>query len=166
MTGYRLHEGWGGRHLAAAVRGYLAGAVRGCFAYAPGEDRATGCLYAPADGVPWPGPLASAGPELLGALAATAGTRFTICAFQAYRNGAGCGWHADTPFGAQAILSLGVPRTFGIRGADGTNVAFTVSDGDLMTMPDGFQRDHEHRVVPDGSTGERLALVFRVPAGS
>ena len=142
----------------------LLPAVRQCFAYGPGEDRATGCLYAPADGTDWPGPLAAAGPDLLAALEETAGVRFTICAFQAYRDGAGCGWHADTPFGAQAILSLGVTRCFGWRRSDGEEEQALVSHGDLVVMPDGFQQEWEHCVPADDTTGERVALVFRSPA--
>jgi alkylated DNA repair dioxygenase AlkB len=143
----------------------LLAAVRRCFTWPPGEDRATGCLYAPADGTGWPPPLAAIGPDLLGALEETVGTRFPICAFQAYRAGAGCGWHADAPFAAQAILSLGVTRTFGWRRNDGSDEEQAlVSHGDLVVMPDGFQRDWQHRVPEDGTEGERIALVFRVPA--
>lgn len=142
----------------------LLAALRQCFLYVPGDDRATGILYAPADGKDWPLPLAGRGPLLLGALAETTREQFTICAFQAYRNGSGCGWHADTPFGAQAILSLGVTRTFGVRRADGTGEhTMPVSDGDLVFMPEGFQAEWQHSVLPENSTGERCSLVFRTP---
>lgn len=141
-------------------------AVRQCFTYRPpGDRRSTGCLYAPADDITWPVPLATCGPALLAALETLTGTRFTICAFQAYRDGAGCGWHADTPFGAQAILSLGVTRRFGWRRDDGSGEKEAlVSHGDLVVMPGGFQRGWQHRVPEDGTEGERVALVFRVPA--
>lgn len=153
-----LHQRWrNGAELLAAVRE--------CFAYSPpGDTRATGCLYAPADGIGWPAPLAGYGPGLLGALEALTGVRFTIVAFQAYRDGAGCGWHADTPFGAQAILSLGVTREFGVRRPGGEPRWMAVGHGDLVVMPDGFQRAWEHCVREDDTTGERVALVFRVPA--
>lgn len=143
----------------------LLGSLRECFAYGPGEDRATGCLYAAADRIDWPSPLAGCGPALLADLAALLDVTFTIAAFQAYRDGAGCGWHADTPFGAQAILSLGVTRQFGVRPNGGDPQWLAVADGDLVVMPDGFQRDYEHCVAADGTPGERVALVFRVPAG-
>jgi alkylated DNA repair dioxygenase AlkB len=155
-------------HLAAELSvvrawqpdcGVLA-ALRKCFTY-DGEDRATGSLYAPADGQGWPPPLAEAGPRLLGDLAAVTGVKFTICAFQAYRDGSGCGWHADEPFGAQAILSLGATRTFGVRRAGGNPRWMKVAHGDLVFMPDGFQQEWEHCVPVEGVAGERCALVFR-----
>lgn len=143
----------------------LLPAVRQCFTWPPGDDRATGCLYAPADGQDWPAPLAALGPGLLAALEKETGVRSTIAAFQAYLDGAGCGWHADTPFGAQAIVSLGVTRAFGWRRSDGSGEEQAlVSHGDLVVMPAGFQVDWQHRVPEDGTEGERIALVFRVPA--
>jgi hypothetical protein len=157
LTALQVHRNW----LDAPA---LLPAVRRCFAYAGTENRATGCLYAPADGISWPGPLATAGPGLLGDLAETTGIRYAICAFQAYRDGAGTDWHADTPFGAQAILSLGVTRTFGVRPIGGEPEWHTVTHGDLAVMPDGFQQHWEHCVRADDSLGERVALVFRTPA--
>lgn len=145
----------------------LLAALRECFAYGPGDDRATGCLYAPADGQDWPAPLAETGPALLADLAALLGVRFTIVAFQAYRDGSGCGWHADTPFGAQAILSLGVTRTFGVRHAvGGSERRFQVAHGDLVVMPDGFQDGWEHCVLAEDVPGERCSLVFRTKGGA
>ena len=140
----------------------LLASLRACFTYMPGHDRATGYLYG--DGMPWPVPLAGAGPLLLAGLAALTGVTFTITAFQAYKDGAGCGWHADTPFGAQAILSLGVTRTFGIRPLGGEPELMLVSGGDLLFMPSGFQAGWEHCVPVEDVAGERCSIVFRTPA--
>ena len=143
----------------------LLPAARQCFAYSPpGDRRATGCLYAPADGIAWPAALAARGPALLDALEEATGVRFPICAFQAYRDSAGCGWHADTPFGAQAILSLGRTRRFGTRRPGGEPEWTVVHHGDLVVMPAGFQQAWEHCVPEDDTAGERVALVFRTPA--
>ena len=110
----------------------------------------------------WPGPFADLGPQLLADLAAETGTVFTACAFQAYRDGAGCGWHHDRDWAAQAVLSLGVTRTFGLRRAGGEHL-FPLAHGDLLVMPPGFQDDWEHGVPPEVVPGERCSLVFRSP---
>jgi alkylated DNA repair dioxygenase AlkB len=141
----------------------LLASLRECFAYGPGQDRAAGYLYSEGS-QPWPGPLAGQGPGLLAALDALTGVRFTIAAFQAYRDGAGCGWHADTPFGAQAVLSLGVTRTFAVRRPGRDPWLMPVAGGDLVFMPDGFQAEWEHCVPDEDVPGERCSLVFRVPA--
>ena len=136
-------------------------ALRECFVYGDGDDRATGVLYAPAAGQAWPEWFGD-GPRMLDSLEALLDVRFTICAFQAYRDGAGCGWHADTPFGAQAILSLGVTRTFGVRRLGGNPRWMKLAAGDLVFMPAGFQDEWEHCVpVEEDVTGERCSLVFR-----
>jgi alkylated DNA repair dioxygenase AlkB len=150
----QVYRGWRHREL-------LLAAVRECFAYGDGEDRATGCLYAEADQVAWPRPLAVYGPALLDDLESLLAVRFPIVVFQAYRGGAGCGWHADTPFAAQAILSLGVTRTFGVRRPGRDPWLMPVSGGDLVFMPDGFQREWEHCVPEEDVPGERCSLVFR-----
>jgi alkylated DNA repair dioxygenase AlkB len=135
--------------------------LRQCFTYGPGEDRATGYLYDGGDsGQEWPRPLSWAGPLMLGRLAKLPGVKFPVVAFQAYRDGSGCDWHADTPFGAQAILSLGVTRTFAIRSRDRVE-EFRLAHGDLVFMPDGFQDEWEHRVPVEDTPGERCSLVFR-----
>jgi alkylated DNA repair dioxygenase AlkB len=92
------------------------------------------------------------------------GVAFTIAAFQAYRDGSGCGWHSDTPFGAQAILSLGMTRTFGYRRSDGSGeTMLRLHDGDLVFMPAGFQDEWQHCVPEEKVPGERCSLVFRTP---
>lgn len=113
------------------------------------EDRATG--YLP-DGLDW---------GLLDRLEADLGVRFTVVAFQAYRNGSGCDWHADTPFDAQAVLSLGATRTFGVRTNGGEPQWIRVAHGDLVYMPPGFQDGWEHCVPIEDVPGERVSLVFR-----
>jgi alkylated DNA repair dioxygenase AlkB len=139
----------------------LLAAVRTLFEYGPGEDRATGYLYG--DGQPWPQALAELGHALLDDLEQLLAVRFEVVAFQAYRNGAGCPWHADTPFDAQAVLSLGATRTFGVRrtGDGRSSTMRGVADGDLVVMPSGFQTEWEHCVPVEEEPGERVALVFR-----
>lgn len=122
--------------------------VRSLFEFGD-EDRATG--YLP-DGLDW---------GLLDRLEHDLGVRFTVVAFQAYRNGSGCDWHADTPFDAQAVLSLGATRTFGVRPIGGEPQWLSVAHGDLVVMPSGFQDEWEHCVPVEDEPGERVSLVFR-----
>lgn len=138
-------------------------AVRGLFTYGPGDDRATGQLFAGGE-QDWPDGLAETGPALVSDLADLLGVRFTIVAFQAYRDGAGCHWHADTPFDAQAVLSLGVTRTFGVRPIGGEPGWVRVGHGDLVFMPSGFQDGWEHCVPVEDVPGERVSIVFRTVA--
>lgn len=142
----------------------LLTAIRKMFAYGPGDDRATGYLFG--DGQSWPEPLECSGRLLLDALDRDLGIRFEVVAFQAYRNGSGCDWHADTPFDAQAVLSLGATRTFGTRPVGGAPTWIVVSHGDLMVMPSGFQQSHQHCVPVEAETGERVSIVFRTVARS
>lgn len=152
---FRVHRQW------RDDPGLLA-AVRDLFTYGPGEDRAAGYIYSADDGQAWPAGFAEYGPALLDELERTLGVRFTIALFQAYRDGSGCGWHADDAFDAQAILSLGTTRTFGIRrNADLSREWMPVQDGDLVFMPSGFQREWQHCVPVEHVTGERCSLVFR-----
>jgi alkylated DNA repair dioxygenase AlkB len=138
----------------------LLPAVRGLFDYGPGDDRATGYLYAD-DGPGWPPPLAELGPSLVNALDQLVGVRFTVAAFQAYRDGSGCDWHADEPFDAQAVLSLGATRTFGVRRPGSEPRWLSLEHGDLVFMPPGFQREWQHCVPVEDVAGERCSLVFR-----
>jgi len=127
-------------------------------------DRATGWLYLPdrAPVTPWPEPFATLGPHLLDALAADVGEAFTAVCFQAYRNGAGVGWHHDRGWGAQAILSLGATRSFALRDSRGNETQFLLQHGDLFYMPPGFQDEWEHSVPTERNVrGERCSLVFR-----
>ena len=154
MTTWRLYPGWTGGD------GPLA-ALRRCFTY-PAGDRATGWLWLPdrPPHVDWPAPFTELGPDLLAGLEADTGAVFTACCFQAYRDGAGVGWHHDRDWGAQAILSLGVTRSFAVR-RPGEVCQFHLSHGDLLYMPPGFQDTWEHCVPVEDVPGERCSLVFR-----
>lgn len=113
------------------------------------------------EGRDWPAPLAALGPALLDTLAELLGVKFEIVAFQAYANGSGCDWHTDSPFDVQAILSLGVTRTFGVRRPGHRPQWTPVRHGDLVVMPSGFQDQWEHSVPLEPVQGERVSLVFR-----
>jgi alkylated DNA repair dioxygenase AlkB len=184
----------------ALFPGWLRGpgllpALRTLYAYTGREpDRATGYLfsagqYGQLPPAPWPGILANLGPGLLDALEATTGIRFVVACFQAYLDGSGCGWHSDRDWDAQAVLSLGVTRTFGLRRVGGgpasisapafvsgasavspvagppasrvTQQFFPLAHGDLLVMPPGFQQEWEHCVPAEDVPGERCSLVFR-----
>ena len=142
----------------------LLAAVRASFAYGLGDDRATGYLHG--DGQDWPAPLAECGPVLLADLKQLLDVAFTHVAFQAYLDGSGCDWHTDSPFDAQAILSLGVTRTFGLRRPGLEPTRIPVNHGDLLYMPPGFQHDWQHCIPTEDITGERISLVFRTVARS
>ena len=155
--GWRLLAGW------RAADTQLLPALRQVFTYTAHErDRATGWLYLQ-DRPPvtaWPRPFADLGPWLLADLAAEVGTVFTACAFQAYRDGSGCGWHHDRDWAAQAVLSLGVTRSFGLR-RSAQEEFLPLAHGDLLFMPPGFQDSWEHCVPVEDVQGERCSLVFR-----
>ena len=154
MEGLRRIPGW------AFDLVDLLPAVRSTFEF--DGDRATGYLFG--DGLDWTPGLAEYGREILDRLEVDRRIRFTHVAFQAYRNGSGCDWHADTPFDAQAVLSLGATRTFGVRPIGGEAEWLTVKHGDLVYMPPGFQDEWEHCVpVEPDKPGERVSLVFRTP---
>lgn len=157
MAELRVERGWNADPT-------LLEAVRSSFSYSPGDDRATG--YLRGDGQDWPPPLAGHGPVLLADLKQLLDVAFTHVAFQAYRDGSGCDWHTDSPFDAQAILSLGVTRTFGVRKPGGEPEWTRVAHGDLVFMPPGFQRDWQHCVPTENIQGERCSLVFRTVARS
>ena len=138
----------------------LLGRVRGLYAYGPNDDRATGIIYG--EGHTWPESFGTVGPLLIAALKDLTEVSYEIVAFQAYMDGAGCGWHQDTPFDAQAVLSLGVTRTFGVRSLAGESEQFVRLDhGVLVVMPSGFQKAWQHCVPVEDVAGERCSLVFR-----
>ena len=153
---WQLFPGW-----QAGNPGLLP-AVRSQFIYRDGDARATGWLLLtdrePVTG--WPGALAAQGPALLGGLTWLTGVTFTAVCYQAYLDGAGCGWHHDRDWGAQAILSLGVTRSFALRRA-GEIDQVRLAHGDLLFMPPGFQEEWEHCVPEEDVPGERCSLVFR-----
>jgi alkylated DNA repair dioxygenase AlkB len=150
-------HGW----LDADTADAVLAAVRPVVVYGDGDDRTTGHVFIDGD-LDWAPDLQALGVSLLGDLEDTTGVRYPIVAFQGYRDGAGCDWHADTPFGAQAILSLGVTRYFEVDDGSKTTV-YPVKHGDLFVMPAGTQETHRHRVPTDDTRGERVSLVFRTP---
>lgn len=129
----------------------LLEALRQCFEY--DGDRATGYLYVEGE-QDWPAPLAELGPQIMSRV----GTH-EIVAFQAYRNGHGVGWHVDSPFGDQVILSLGARCVFGVRElSEDEPIWRTLVDGDIVVVPEGWEHCVEFR---EGHIGERCSLVFR-----
>lgn len=164
MTTWRLFPGWrldeGGRILAA---------LRTLYSYTGREpDRATGWLWSARQigqlpGTPWPDALAETGPWMLADLESLTGVRFDAACYQAYLHGSGCGWHHDRDWGAQAILSLGVARSFGLRNGV-EEQTLSLAHGDLLFMPAGMQDEYEHCVPVEQVTGERCSIVFRSAA--
>jgi alkylated DNA repair dioxygenase AlkB len=155
---WRLFPGW----LAGDEE--LLPALRGLYSY-DGAGRATGWLLLQdrPPVTPWPEPFAGLGLRLLGDLEETTGIRFTAACFQAYLDGAGCDWHRDPEWAAQAIVSLGVTRSFGLRN-DGGRAFIPLAHGDLLVMPPGFQDGWEHCVPVEQVKGERCSIVFRSAA--
>jgi alkylated DNA repair dioxygenase AlkB len=151
VDGLRVFRSWGAPPP-------LYRAMQAHFTYQPGEHRATGWLFGDQ---PWPEALAESGPALIADLHELLGVRFEYAAFQAYLNGSGCDWHDDASFGAQAILSLGVTRTFGVRVKGHDPEWMQVGHGDLVYMPTDFSAEHEHCVPVEDIPGERISLVFR-----
>jgi alkylated DNA repair dioxygenase AlkB len=140
----------------------LLPALRELFTY-DSEGRANGYLYH--EGAqPWPASFAQHGERLLVDLERALGVRFMIALYQAYLDGAGVHWHTDEGYDVQAILSLGVTRTFGTRRTDGDPVWTQVDHGDLLVMPPGFQSQWQHCVPVEDVPGERCSLVFRAVA--
>lgn len=130
-----------------------------------GETRAS--VYVLGD-TPWPPALATVGPQLLDELHATTGVRFTHALVQGYADEtADTTWHSDVTFDAQAILSIGAPRSLGVRRVDGSDESYVpMVDGDLVYMPPGTQDEWEHSVPAElEPRGVRLALVFRTNKG-
>jgi len=152
---WRLFRGW------RAGDAWLLPALRRSFAYT-GGDRATGWLWLPdrPPHVTWPLAFADLGPDLLLELQALLDMQVSAVCYQAYRDGAGTGWHHDRDWGAQAILSLGVTRSFAVR-RPGEVAQFPLAHGDLLYMPPGFQDEWEHCVPQEDVPGERCSLVFR-----
>jgi hypothetical protein len=159
---YRLFPGW------RADDGTILPALRTLYSYTDREpDRATGWLWSGGQAgqlppTPWPQVLAETGPQILAGLEADTGISFGAACFQAYLNGAGVAWHHDRDWRAQAILSLGVTRSFGLRktgSEDGERLS--LAHGDLLVMSAGMQDGWEHCVPVEQVTGERCSIVFR-----
>ena len=101
-------------------------------------------------------------------VSACSGERFTSVLFNRYRDGRdSIGWHADDepelgPDPLVVSLSLGSPRRFLTRPRGGAATAITLGQGDLLIMPRGFQRTHQHAVPKTSAdTAERVSLTFR-----
>lgn len=166
MTPAEVFRGW-----RAGDGAEILAALRVLYSYSERErDRATGWLYSARQigqlpVTPWPAPLGEHGPRLLGDLEAAVGARFDAVCYQAYLNGSGCGWHYDRDWPVQAILSLGVTRTFGLRRIGGSDEeTLRLAHGDLLFMPAGMQDEWEHCVPVEQVTGERCSIVFRAAA--
>jgi alkylated DNA repair dioxygenase AlkB len=153
MPGLQLLRGWN-------TDPGLLDAVQDLFVWPPDADRVNGYLYT-APWQDWPAPFVERGRGLMDGLAQLLGVRCTVVAFQGYRSGSGCDWHADHGVDVQAVLSLGVSRTFGTRPVGGEPVWVVVDHGDLVVMPSGFQATHEHSVPVENVPGDRVSLVFR-----
>lgn len=134
--------------------------VRDLFVYPPGEDRLGAHIYME-NQQDWVADFAESGRRLLQTLDELLGVRFTVVVLQAYRNGTGCTWHDDASYEAQATLSLGVTRSFGVRWLDGDPSWLKVEHGDLVYMPPGFSHGRQHSVPEEHVIGERCSLVFR-----
>lgn len=126
-----------------------------------GMGRGTGWLYMRSEQVEWPESFAPVGAVLLSRLRAETGTDFSAACYQAYMDGVGVNWHADKDWDAQAILSLGVTRTFWVRNVNGGEYSFPVNHGDLLIMLPGFQDLWEHAMMAEDAPGERISIVFR-----
>lgn len=164
MTCLGIHRRWKGAFELAV----LSSAVRSSFCYLPGDDRATGYVYVDGE-QDWVSSLSEYGPVLLAELHDLLGVRFTHVAFQAYRNGSAMtGFHADTPFDEQAILSFGATRTLAIADYDQCYTELTaLGGGDLVFMASGFQDRWLHSIPAEPHvTGERCSLVFRTVKGA
>lgn len=101
---------------------------------------------------------------------AASGRPFNSCLCNLYRDGSDCvGYHADDEplFGGDPIVasvSFGATRTFKLRRNDGTDKReFLLSDGQLLIMGRGIQREWKHSIPKSKKpTGERINLTFRL----
>ena len=121
----------------------------------------------------WPGPEIDpvAGPaveELRSLLSTRYGVALRSTWANLYRDGSDrVAWHGDRVLRDQdrslvAIVSLGEPRPFRLRPADGgTSVGFDLGAGDLLVMGGTCQRTWRHSVPKLRRAGPRLSLSFR-----
>ena len=127
------------------------------------------CFYG--EGEPLPHPLLTAA---LGALnahyGAELGEPFRTAGLCLYRDGRdSVAWHGDR-YGRGsredtmvAILSLGAPRTFGLRPrGGGPSRRYEIGHGDLLVMGGSCQRTWEHAVPKTAQdVGPRISVQFR-----
>ena len=100
---------------------------------------------------------------------AISGEAFNSCLCNLYRDGSDhVGWHADDEalFGGDPVVgsvSFGATRTFKLRRNDGTEAReFALTDGTLLVMGLGVQRDYKHTIPKTARpVGERINLTFR-----
>jgi alkylated DNA repair dioxygenase AlkB len=109
-------------------------------------------------------PLAEVGERLSRAY----GVRFERLGANLYRDGRdSVAWHGDRiardrATATIAIVSLGEPRRFRLRPAEGgTGPGFDLGHGDLLVMGGTCQRTWKHAVPKVASAGARVSLAFR-----
>ena len=108
--------------------------------------------------------------ELRRRVSKTAGVEFNSCMCNLYRSGQDCvGWHSDDEniFGKDPIvasLSVGGTRKFSLRrkAHPDFKVSYELSDGDLLIMGEGTQKDWQHQIHRTKKFVEaRICLTFR-----
>ncbi len=102
------------------------------------------------------------------ALGARYGVRFVTIGANLYRDGRdSVAWHGDRGHRERrtatvATVSLGHPRTFRLRPAEGgPSIALTLGRGDLLVMGGTCQRTWKHAVPKVACAGARVSLGFR-----
>ena len=85
-----------------------------------------------------------------------------------YRDGKdSVAWHGDTiardlPEALVATVSLGAPRRFLLRPADGgESIAWALGGGDLLVMGGSCQRTWRHSIPKVAQAAPRMAIMFR-----
>jgi alkylated DNA repair dioxygenase AlkB len=102
------------------------------------------------------------------ALSARYGEDFVRTTAALYRDGRdSVAWHGDTvardlPEAVVATVSLGTPRRFLLRPAQGgPSQTFSLGAGDLVVMGGSCQRTWRHSVPKVAAAGPRIAVMFR-----
>lgn len=127
------------------------------------------CWYGPDDELPDP-VLAEAKNALNDHYLAELGEPFVSAGLCFYRDGRdSVAWHGDTIGRGKdedtmvAILSVGAPRTLGLRPrGGGQSLRFPLGHGDLLVMGGSCQRTWEHAVLKTARpVGPRISIQFR-----
>jgi alkylated DNA repair dioxygenase AlkB len=127
------------------------------------------CWYGPDDELPDP-VLEQAKSALNDHYAAELGEPFVSAGLCFYRDGRdSVAWHGDTIGRGKnedtmvAILSVGTPRTLGLRPrGGGESLRFPLGHGDLLVMGGSCQRTWEHAVLKTAKpVGPRISIQFR-----
>lgn len=107
-------------------------------------------------------------PAMVDALSDRYGRRLDRLSAGLYRDGRdSVAWHGDRvardlPEAVVATVSLGSPRRFLMRPAEGgASISFTLGHGDLIVMGGSAQRTYRHTVPKSSSARPRMALMFR-----